>query len=98
MNFSPAELEALSREIACRMDPEALLDAADVGAILKYRPRYVTDHLMGSKGFPKEIRLPAPGGGKGHPRWRRRDILEYLSMQGGSPGTRRAGRPRRRVD
>lgn len=37
------DVEALAREIAFRLDPEALLDAEDVDTMLKVTPRYITD-------------------------------------------------------
>ena len=40
---SNIDIKALARHIAMRLDPEALLDADDVGALLKCAPRYVTE-------------------------------------------------------
>lgn len=79
------DLVALAREIALRMDPDALLDSKDVAAMLKCSPRYVVDHYMGSRGFPKAVRLPAPKGGKGHPRWLRSDLTSYIDALAHQP-------------
>jgi hypothetical protein len=90
------DLQSLGREIAARMAPDALLDAADVGALLKYDPRYITDELQHSPQFPKPVRFELRGGRKTHPRWRRSDItamVDNMAMGAGKPG-----RPRRRIE
>lgn len=97
MNLDPVELQALAREIAFRLDPDGLLDSADVAAYLKCERRYVTDFYMGSPGFPKAIRLPAPSGGKGFPKWRRSAIVAYVKKIEAGTGPS-GGRPRAQVD
>lgn len=72
------DLEALGREIAARLDDDALLDCADVAAMLKYEPRYVAEVLAKQAGFPKAVRLPGRGGAPGHPRYIKRDVIAFV--------------------
>jgi len=87
------DIQALAREIAFRMDPEALLDAHDVGAMLKCASRYILEEYMKTLGFPKPLRLTGPEKRRSHPRWRRQDIMDWINfhMEGRS---KRGGRAR----
>jgi hypothetical protein len=87
------DLQALAREIAARMDPDAWLDANDVGALMKYEARYVTDVLVHEPGFPKAIRRRTKDGRRGQLRWPRRAILAHMEAiaRGANP---KGGRPR----
>jgi hypothetical protein len=87
------ELKVLAREIAARMDPLALLDAEDVGALMKYKARYITEELQFSPGFPKAVRFRLYGRGRAHPRWIRSDITDYI-MATRDGHEKRPGRPR----
>jgi predicted DNA-binding transcriptional regulator AlpA len=87
------DLQQLAREIAMRMDPEALLEAADVGAYLKCSARYVQEEYLKSPGFPKPLRLTGPEGRRGNARWRRRDIVAWVDSHDNG-ATKRGGRPR----
>lgn len=91
------EVESLAREIAFRLAPDALLDATDVAHILGCQPRYVTEHYGKTPGFPGAIRLPGPNGNKGHPRWIRAEIAEWIRAQRApdSKMAKKPGRPRR---
>ena len=82
------DVEALARAIAGRMAPDALLDADDVGAVLKCSARYVRESLNGTPGFPRAIRLPTNDGSRSHPRWVRADIIEWVERHraGRTPG------------
>lgn len=92
------DIEALARHIAMRMDPEALMDAEDVGAYLKCSPRYVLEEYVKAPGFPKAIRLAGPDGRRGNARWRRRDITGWVNDQAGEArSTKLGGRPRKTV-
>jgi hypothetical protein len=91
------EIQVLAREIAARMDPLSLLDAEDVGALLKYQARYITEELQFAPGFPKAVRFRKEGKGRTHPRWIRSDITDYIiAMRDGKE--KRPGRPRRPID
>lgn len=52
---------------------EQWLDAEDVGAYLKFKPRYVSEKLACRPDFPKPMRID----GTGHPRWRAADIAQW---------------------
>lgn len=83
----------LAREITARMSPDALLDAADIAALIKCRPRYVTEHFAAAPGFPKAIRLTGPNGGRSQPRWRRSEVMAWVDSHANG-ASRRGGRPR----
>lgn len=82
------DVEALARHIAVRMDPEALLDAEDVGAILRCTARYVKESYTRAPGFPKAIRLPGPDAQKSQPRWRRSHIMAWIEANEDGKTTR----------
>ena len=88
------DVETLAREIAARMAPDALLDAEDVGALLKFKARYVTEELQFMPGFPKALRFRKDGKGRTHPRWVRADITEYIQAYR-EGREKKPGRPRR---
>lgn len=93
MNLSPEELQDLAREIACRLDPDALCDAKDAGALFKRSPRYVIDRYSKMVGFPHAIRLPTENGNKGQPLWPRKELIAWmLAHRNGA--SKRGGRPR----
>lgn len=87
------DLQALAREIAARMAPDALLDADDVGALMKYSPRYVTEELAKRPWFPKPVNL----GAKGQPRWMRADIAACIAARR-QEAQKKPGRPRRQLE
>ena len=91
------DIEELARQIAMRMDPEALMDAEDVGAYLKCSARYVRERFVLAPGFPKPLRLTGPNGSRAQPRWRRQDITAWVNshLNGQS---KRGGRPRNPID
>jgi predicted DNA-binding transcriptional regulator AlpA len=91
------DIDALARQIAMRMDPQALLDAEDVGAFLKCSPRYVQEEYVKAPGFPKAIRLTGPEGRRGNARWRRQDITAWVDSQANGQ-SRRGGRPRKTAE
>ena len=91
------DLEELARQIAARLAPDALLEARDVGALLKCTPEYVTEDYARAPGFPKAIRLTGPGGRRSKPRWRRRDITDWIDSHVGGK-SKLGGRPRLNPD
>ena len=91
------DIEALARQIAVRMDPTALLDAEDVGAMLKCTARYVREEFLKAPGFPKPLRLTGPDGRRGNPRWRRQDINAWVAAHVNG-ASKRGGRPRMTPD
>lgn len=91
------DIQALAREIAARIAPDALLDAEDVGAMFKVTARYVTEELIKAPGFPKAIRIAGRNGRRGQPRWLRADIAAFIATHKDGV-TKRGGRPRKPVD
>ena len=89
------DVQALAREIAMRMAPDALLEAADVGAMLKCSAEYVTEEFAHAPGFPRAIRLTRPGGRNGKPRWLRSDIVAWVESHRNGQHSR--GGPRRKI-
>jgi predicted DNA-binding transcriptional regulator AlpA len=87
------DLQALAREIAARMDPLALLDADDVGALLKCCPRQVTERYAKTKDFPKPVRMSVEPGTRSRPRWQRADLAAWIQSR--KADEKKPGRPRR---
>lgn len=87
------DVAVLAREIALRLDPAVLWDVADAAAYLKCKPRYLTEHYALMKGFPKAVRLPTPGGGKGHPKYFRSEIVAFAKQHQAGKSSK-GGRPR----
>lgn len=94
--MSEIDIQDLAREIAARMAPDALLDAKDVGALLKCSAEYVTEQYAKAPGFPQALRLTGCGGRKSKPRWMRAEIMEWIQRHKHGRGTR-GGRPRRDI-
>ena len=88
------DVEALARAISSQLAPDGLVDAADVASILKCSPRYLTEEVSHSPGFPKAIRFAGPDGRRSNARWQRRDITEWIEGQRIDQG--RVGRPRKK--
>lgn len=88
------DVESLAREIAFRLDPDSLLDAEDVAAMLKVTPRYVTEQFAVAHGFQRAIRLTGPEGRRGKPRWHRAEISRWIASHHGG-ATKLGGRPRK---
>jgi len=91
------DIKELAREISARLAPDALLNAEDVAAILRCSPGYVLETFIKIPGFPSAIRLPGPGGRRGHPRWKRSDIIEWVDQQANECQPRKAGARRKIV-
>jgi predicted DNA-binding transcriptional regulator AlpA len=91
------DLQVLAREIAARLDPIALLDAEDVGALLKCCSRQVKERYARTKDFPKPVPMGIEPGHRGRPRWQRADIAAWI--EGRKMGARKkaVGRPRKAV-
>lgn len=94
---SAVDVQELAREIAVRLAPDALLEAEDVGAMLKCDARYVTEQYAAAPGFPKALRLTGKGGRKSKPRWIRSDIVDWIEKHKNGRSTR-GGRRRDTTD
>lgn len=75
-------VEELARQIAFRMNPDALLTAEDIGAILNCTARYVREKFTAAPKFPKPIYLPLADGKYTNPRWKRSEIDEWIALRG----------------
>ena len=85
--------ELVAQYVAQQQDPDRLLGADGVAALLDCSARYVTEHYVAAPGFPKARRLTLSGGRRSQPKWRRGDILEWIAAHEGGK-TKRGGRPR----
>lgn len=83
--MTEAEVEGIARHLATFLCPDALLDAKDVGALLKCSARHVLAWHAKSPGFPDPVRLNGPDGQVGHPRWLRKDITSWINSHVVSP-------------
>lgn len=68
-------LDELARSAKSSTIPVAdrYMDAEDVGVLLKFKTRYVSEHLALRSDFPAPMRID----GTGHPRWLGKDILAW---------------------
>jgi predicted DNA-binding transcriptional regulator AlpA len=89
--ISQLDMEALARRVIALTDPDALLDACDVGAWLGCSAKYINTHYLKSPGFPRPMRLPVVNERRSHPRWRRRDITEWLDRHSAGQVPNRRG-------
>ena len=87
-------IDDLARAIAARLDQQALMDAADVAALIKCEPRYVTEEYARAPGFPKALRLRGPDERRSKPRWLRADITAWILAHKDSRNPA-GGRPRK---
>lgn len=94
---SSAKMEELARQIAARLASDALLDARDIGALLKCTPAYVTEAYARAPGFPQAIRLRGLDGRRSKPRWRRHDVIDWINSHLGGK-SKFGGRPRLNPD
>ena len=56
-----------------------LWDSAHVGAYLKVSQRTVAERIAAVPGFPKAVRVPTKGGGRGHPLWPASEVIEWAN-------------------
>jgi hypothetical protein len=54
-----------------------LWDVATIARVLKFSESQVRNRLICLPDFPKAIRLPVDGGGRGKPRYRANEVLEW---------------------
>lgn len=65
----------MSRRIPLAVD---LWSHAEIAAYLKVEPRQVGDRYVLLPGFPRAIRLPSQGRGRGHPRYKAAEIIAWV--------------------
>lgn len=66
------ELIAVAKAAAIPFE-EQWMDADGIAAMLKFKPRYVSEKLASREDFPKPMRID----GTGHPRWRAVEIAQW---------------------
>ena len=87
--------EALSARLPVMYPIEIdIWGAKEVAGFLKVSPQQVLSRYACLPDFPKTIRLPTNGPGRGHPKWRAKDVVNWAF--GNNDGYRVAtrGRPR----
>ena len=52
--------------------------SAEVGEYLKMDSKKVMERIVILPGLPQPIRIPTMSGGKGHPRWKAREVIEWV--------------------
>jgi predicted DNA-binding transcriptional regulator AlpA len=87
-------IDRISHAIADRIAPAvpidiALWDAETISAYLKVGKSQVLERYAPLPGFPKAIRLPSTTGGRGHPRWKASEIIEWAEHHTEGAGTSR---------
>lgn len=94
---------ALAEQLAAQPSPStapvpidvALWTIAEVANYLRVSEQHCRERLAPLPSFPRAIRLPSSGpAGRGAPRWRAREVIDWShTLREGSPSAR-GGRPR----
>ncbi len=76
------DLDQLAAAIASHMPrriPLAvdLWGVSEIAAYLKVEPRHVGERYACLPGFPRAIRLPSQGRGRGHPRYKAAEVIAW---------------------
>ena len=50
----------------------------EIAAYLKMARRTVSEKITKLPGFPQSIYLPSGGPGRGHPRWKAKEVIEWV--------------------
>lgn len=86
------DYEVLARHLAARMAPDALLDAEDVGALLKCSGRYFQESYALDPTFPRPVVLPSVGRineesktRRRRKRWKRAEVMEWIDAHRDGP-------------
>ncbi|ARO88661.1 hypothetical protein EBAPG3_013270 [Nitrosospira lacus] len=75
-------VEQIAAAVADRLNPrDGLWSAKTIAAYMdiegKNPGRQVLERFAPHPGFPKAIRVPVAGGGRGHPRWKESEIRKW---------------------
>lgn len=84
MNLESIDIQALAREIAAQLDPNALMNGDDLAAYFRCCRRQAVERIAKRKGFPTPVQRGL---------WRRREVIEFAN----TPAKRGPGRPRRQL-
>ena len=87
------DYSALAAELAPYLAEESLLSAQQVGALTGHSARAIQEVYAGSPGFPRPVTLTGREGRKSHPKWKKSEILDWISSINKGPA--KAGRPRK---
>lgn len=60
---------------------EPLWTTEECAQYIRVSRRQFQDRIMVLPDFPKPMRLPTLKGGRGHPRWKREEILSWTEQQ-----------------
>lgn len=92
MTMEPPEVELfiakLATAISDRIRPTVPLEhllwtTADIGAYLKVSTNKVNERYASLPSFPKRIELPTGEGRKTHPRWKAKDVIQWVESYAG---------------
>jgi hypothetical protein len=77
-------IEKIAAAVAARMAPTipiavALWDTAACGAYLNRSPESFRERIAPRPDFPRAIRIPSETGGRGHPLWPAREVIQWAS-------------------
>lgn len=77
-------IQKLAAALAAQLQPPIpvsidMWDVATIARVLKFSESQVRNRLICLPDFPKAIRLPVAGGGRGQPRYRAAEVLKWIS-------------------
>jgi hypothetical protein len=95
MDLNIETLDQIATALAAKIVPSYPVEidiwgAKEVAGFLKVSPQQVLTRYACLPDFPKTIRLPSSGQGKGHPRWRAKEVIHWAFGYGENSN----GRPR----
>lgn len=76
-------IQKLATALAAQLQPPIpvsidMWDVATIARVLKFSESQVRNRLTCLPDFPKAIRLPVAGGGRGQPRYRAVEVLKWI--------------------
>ncbi|MCO5099213.1 MAG: hypothetical protein M9884_17355 [Rhodocyclaceae bacterium] len=63
------------------LERSPLLTSAEAAELLRCSPKYFADNYRTAPGFPRPVHLPGKRATRGHPRWYREEVLEWVAAQ-----------------
>lgn len=92
-----SELEALAKKIADQVRPAvpidvALWDTSDIAGYLRRSTSVVREHIVCLPTFPRPIRIPGRGDGRGQPLWKAKEVIAWTEAHRDEAAR---GRPRK---
>lgn len=82
MNLDTETIDQIAVALSSRIQPVYPVEidiwsAKEVAGFLKVSPQQVLARYACLPEFPETIRLPSEGQGRGHPRWRAKEIVQW---------------------